>query len=614
MLDWAKYYARLGIRVFPVKERLKKPPLLDGWPQEATNDAGKLAEWWKDWPGANIGVATGSSGLVDIETDIKPDAIGEESLAAWAEGQGFTLPDTWSFRSGGGGIHRLFRCENPNVHSRVGVLPAVDVRAAGGYAVFPPSIHPNGTRYEWLPGHAPADMPDGPAIIPYELFCLLTEDQTGSKPPLEVPEEIGEGCRNDTLFRLACKLRRDGLGEDEILGAVQVMNENRCSPPLEDSEIAVICRQAAKYKAGELPKDTAPAEQVIKTAADFGKLNIDFIWYPYFPLEDYSVMMADGGTGKTIICCGIAAAVTTGKPLPGEDFSGNPRNVLIISGEDRGELLKARLAASGADLKRVYILDCLDSEGLNFTDKYDEFKAIIQKCSPALVIVDPWHGFVGPGININQINELRPVLQKLGILAKSCNCALLLISHVNKRAQGENANNAATGSNDLINAARAAVRIIFDEEDEDCRLMVHTKANYSRYGPTVRYRITEGGGVLWEGFSDITRATLEKAARSRSTPGEVQQAAHEKDRTRENLIYALKHSVDDDKPAKYTYVEFEEKWGGAIFGGGQAKRALDSVKAQLTTEGFFLKTGIQIRRNKKNNNGFLIQRHETPTV
>ena len=368
------------------------------------------------------------------------------------------------------------------------------------------------------------------------------------------------------------------------------------------------------YRKKQIAQAFTPVEgRTAKTAAEYGKLNLRFIWYPYFPVGDYSVMMADGGTGKTIICCGLAAAVTTGKPLPGEEFSGGPRKVLIISGEDRGELLKVRLAASDADLSLVHILDCMTSEGMNFTEKYAEFEATVKNCNPALVIIDPWHGFVGPDTNINQINELRPVLQTLASMAKNCDCALLLISHVNKRAQGENANNAATGSNDLINASRSAVRIIFDG-DEDCRLMVHTKANYSRYGPTVKYRITGGGGVIWEGFSDITRATLEQAARQRVTPVEAQKETKRKESASEMLIYAVGQVVDNSGPVKYTYAEFEDRYGATIFGGSQPKRALDAVKDELSKKGIFLKTGIQVTKKGKKGNGFLVQRHETPTV
>lgn len=418
----------------------------------------------------------------------------------------------------------------------------------------------------------------------------------------------GDAERIDRLFRQSALYRTkwDEVHGADTYGGITIKKAIRDMRQGYDLE---------EYRKQQAAQAFTPAEgRIAKTAAEYGKLNLRFIWYPYFPIGDYSVMMADGGTGKTIICCGLAAAVTTGKPLPGEEFSGGPRRVLIISGEDRGELLKVRLEASGADLSRVHILDCMTSEGMNFTKKYAEFEATVKNCNPALVIIDPWHGFVGPDTNINQVNELRPVLQKLAGMAKNCDCALLLISHVNKRAQGENANNAATGSNDLINASRSAVRIIFDEEDEDCRLMVHTKANYSRYGSTVKYRITDDGGVLWEGFSDITRATLELAARSRSTPGEVQKEEKRKKSASETLIYALGQAVDDSGPTKYTYAEFEERYGSTIFGGSQPKRALDAVKDELNKKGIFLKTGIQVTKNGKKGNGLLLQRHKTPTV
>ena len=248
-------------------------------------------------------------------------------------------------------------------------------------------------------------------------------------------------------------------------------------------------------------------------------------------------MMADGGTGKTILCCGIAAAVSTGKSLPGEVFDGEGKNVLIVSAEDSGPILKKRLALSGANLNRVFILDCSDSIGLNFSDGYDEFANTVIAHQPALVVIDPWHAFLGAGVDINRVNALRPVFQKLAHLTKKCQCAMILVSHVNKRAQGENANNAATGSSDFINASRSAFRVIFDDGDEDCRVMVHTKSNYASYGQSVRYRINDGG-VVWDGFSDVTKQTLEMAARRRSTPWEIMQGDKEHSAVSNALIEA----------------------------------------------------------------------------
>ncbi|MDD2956025.1 MAG: phage/plasmid primase, P4 family [Oscillospiraceae bacterium] len=274
--EQAQAYAALGLRVFPITPGKKSPPMVTDWPQKATTKAAQVKRWWGSMPDANIAVATGSdSGIVDIETDAKGSVSGEDSLTEYADTQLFEIPATWSFRSGSGGIHRLFRNNNPGVGNRAGMLPAVDVRGAGGYAVFPPSLHPNGERYEWLPGCSPEDMPDGPAELPFELFCLIMEGKTGNGQPLEVPEEIQEGGRNDMLFRLACKLRRTGLCEAEILGALQKSNEQRCNPPLENGELELICRQAAKYQAGELPGgEEKPSEVEPPDYSDAGNATV----------------------------------------------------------------------------------------------------------------------------------------------------------------------------------------------------------------------------------------------------------------------------------------------------------------------------------------------------
>lgn len=280
--------------------------------------------------------------------------------------------------------------------------------------------------------------------------------------------------------------------------------------------------QRIEQPAEQGPATPAPVARIAKAAADYGVDNTCFLWRPYFPLGDYTVMMAEGGTGKTMLCCKSAAAVSTGTTLPGATEQPS-RNVLLVSAEDSGEVLRKRLSASGADLQRVYILDRETSAGLNLAEGYDEFLATVQSYNPVLVIVDPWHAYLGPLVNINKANALRPILQQVANLAKKCNCAIILVSHINKTSQGENANNAATGSVDFINAARSAVRIVFDDEDRSERIMVHTKSNYAEYGPSIKYYITEDGGVEWDGFSDVTRQTLETASRRRSTPAEILQ-------------------------------------------------------------------------------------------
>lgn len=339
-------------------------------------------------------------------------------------------------------------------------------------------------------------------------------------------------------------------------------------------------------------------------ASEIEACHTEYLWYPYLPIGDYTVMMAAGGTGKTVLCCGIAAAVSIGGGLPGMALNGKGKDVLIISAEDSGSVLRERLEQSGADLDRIHIMDRGLSYGMDYSTYIGEFYGIIREINPALVIIDPWHAFLGSGVDMNRPNVIRPVLQLLAQVAKDCQCSMILVSHVNKGRQTENINNAALGSSDFVNAARSAVRVIFDEGDKDVRIMVHSKSNYASYGKSVQYRIVDGGGIVWEGYSPITRWDLEEAARQRCTPGELMA----KKDTKATLITALKASIIQDGPNRYTYEEFTLLYGDFIFGGKQPKRALDAVAPTLLADGVLLTTGIHVKRGNTAPNGFSVQR------
>lgn len=350
-------------------------------------------------------------------------------------------------------------------------------------------------------------------------------------------------------------------------------------------------------------------------ASDFGEDQTSFTWYPYLPVGDYTVLMAPGGTGKTYFICAVAAAMSRGEALPGDIPPKGPQKVLIISAEDRGELLKKRLRACNADLSKVLILDCMASEGLNFTEGYSTFKATIQAHSPALVVIDPWHGFVGGDADLNKVNVVRPIFQKLANVAKACECSLVLVSHVNKRAQGENINNAATGSTDFINAARSALYVIFDEDNDDGRIVIHTKSNYARRGRSVKFLIDRFGGVVWNGYSDIDSQTMEEAARSRKTPGEVVKGKAFRDNTKDLLIRALEDAATPAADVRFTYDDFKAEYSSEVFGQGQAKRILDDVAADMRNRGYEIITGKQVYYRsdpKKKGNGFVIHPIITP--
>lgn len=345
------------------------------------------------------------------------------------------------------------------------------------------------------------------------------------------------------------------------------------------------------------------------SASDFADEEPEFVWYPYIPRGEYTVLMSEGGMGKTTFCCGIAAAISNGTALPSSCVEENPThgNVLIITGEERGGMLKKQLKACNADLSKINILDCMASEGLTFTEE-NEFQLVIEKYSPELVIIDPWHCFLGASVDINRVNAVRPVFQKLANIAKNCNCGIILVSHVNKRAQSENANNSAIGSTDFINAARSAIKIIFSEEpgEENVRIAVHTKSNHASAGQSLKYKITHQKGLEWIGFSDITRSELEKAARCKKTLWEIIQMNVV---INSALFDAIQEKAVLDKHINISYDQFKDEFGTDIFETNQPKREIDKLFDKLNAIGIKVTTGKTVNYNKKTRNGFEIYKY-----
>src|SRR4051812_6041620 len=86
LMDYAKRYAALGWRVFPIKPMAKFPPLVKDWPTRATADVEMIRAWWRGAPDANIGIALGeSSGVFVIDLDVKNGVDGPVQIKALAE-------------------------------------------------------------------------------------------------------------------------------------------------------------------------------------------------------------------------------------------------------------------------------------------------------------------------------------------------------------------------------------------------------------------------------------------------------------------------------------------------------------------------------------------------
>lgn len=139
----AAWYAGHGIAVFRLRPGTKIPLANSRGFKDATTDADIVRGWWSSTPTANIGMPTGLRWNV-IDVDGPP---GYASLADLRD-KGL-LPDVlaraWTPR---GGQH-LYVAPTGDGNA-AGVRPGLDYRGTGGYVVLPPSVGPNGQRYDWI--------------------------------------------------------------------------------------------------------------------------------------------------------------------------------------------------------------------------------------------------------------------------------------------------------------------------------------------------------------------------------------------------------------------------------------------------------------------------------
>ena len=249
-LSFARAYASKGWQSFPLQPKQKTPVVK--WADVATSDAQMLLGWFDNYPDANIGIACGKrSGIVVLDVD--KDHDGYDSLSKLILEHG-ALPETPVTRTGSGGEHIYFKAPDCDIRNSAGKLgKGLDIRGNGGYVVAAPSVHPNGTQYEWVvkPSEVElADMPD------WMIELLREPEKPQTKEPLE--SIVVEGGRNDYLTKMAGAMRRKGFSEDAIFSALQIDNREKCNPPLSDGEILQIAQSVTRYTPEDIPQVEKP--------------------------------------------------------------------------------------------------------------------------------------------------------------------------------------------------------------------------------------------------------------------------------------------------------------------------------------------------------------------
>ena len=145
--------------------------------KDASAHSSQIDLWWRWWPNANVGIATGvASGLLVL--DIDPRNGGDASYEQLRKQFPAAFAELLEVRTGSGGTHLYFECRSPTP-SRANILPGIDVKADGDYVVAPPSLDVGGSRYQFA-SNSDLVLPPLPAALRDLIFKASSRPQRPS--------------------------------------------------------------------------------------------------------------------------------------------------------------------------------------------------------------------------------------------------------------------------------------------------------------------------------------------------------------------------------------------------------------------------------------------------
>lgn len=225
--DVFESYLRLGWSVIPIGNN-KKPLILWKNYQSHRATTAEVDQWVQDVRLKGIAVVTGKlSNVVVLDID------------AGSNFDTSKLPFTPRATTGKGLHVYLKYPSGAELSNLTAFQPHTDLRAEGGYAVLPPSLHPNGRRYSWEIEPHESEM----AQIPDPLLQELIKAK--GKPPIDhvsldnIFAGVAQSTRNDSATKIIGKLLRQFPQSDwdtEVWELVRSWNF-RNTPPLGEAEL-----------------------------------------------------------------------------------------------------------------------------------------------------------------------------------------------------------------------------------------------------------------------------------------------------------------------------------------------------------------------------------------
>lgn len=541
-LDIALRYAAVGLHVLPLAPKTKVPAIpkdpekaqplgLESGKgvHDATISTETITKWGTIWPNANIGLHPGPSGLIALDFDVKGGGL--DTLNELRKGTP-EIDDAWIQATPSGGFHYVFDAPTDlELNNPVRIMPGLDIRYNGTYIVVAPSVHPNGGVYTWKQKRGKR-----PPLLPTSILERLREAKKGPTAADRAFEDDNSPIeeRHATLHSIGATARNRGFDGSSIKALLMDINKRRCHhngmlSPLAEGEIDRIVasnlnlvptysltQSYAQQKVGEVllgGSKVGKRKLEITAYSDIEEKEIDWLWEGRLAYGQFSILGGVGGKGKSYATVALAAALSSGTPLPGqvygELFDRKPCKTLLLTFEDdQGTTIRKRLTKCNADLSKVLTVP-MDKQSIDCKDYSPLEDALTDNPDIKLVVIDPLNNIL-MGINDNSEVEVRAALMPLTLIASKFNVCVLGVKHLNKVNDGPPETRLG-GSVAFYSIPRSVLLAGKDNEKPDSDLgtsyhgIVSIKTNIGRMPTGVAYEIGDTG-LKWLGLDPTLTA------------------------------------------------------------------------------------------------------------
>lgn len=493
-LEAALRYASWGWHVLPLQPNSKIPATAHGV-HDATVDPEQIRKWWTRDPEMNIGVAAGRvSNLVVFDVD--PRNGGDQGWEEWTSANG-PCPDGAMQLTAGGGYHHLGQYTDKMRSCKLAT--GVDLLSDGRYFVVHPSTI-DGRSYEWEGSSDPAE-----GVGPFPVPQAWLNAYQGNRQDVgqRIASSIIKGSRNDALLSYGGMMRHGGATESEILAALTVVNEQRCDPPLPDSEVRHVARSVSRYnpetdvaQATALGADAAkallhqependwmlPADAIRQQPACPG-WNID----PWLPEQGLAMVHGPSGAGKSFLVLDWCLHIATNMKLWNKgDVEDGP--VVYLAGEGhyglrariqgwmshhRQESCELFVSAHGVDINTAAgfkrVVDTLQSMGIR----------------PRMIVIDTLHRHMAGDENSAQ--DTKGMIEAMARLQELFGCLVLIVHHT---GNSEDTQHRARGSSAWRAAMDIEISVVPGKRDKPATVTMR-KAKDSEAAEPVFFRLSQ---------------------------------------------------------------------------------------------------------------------------